>query len=72
MLTYNNKDVHSSIGQTPYNARDKDNEFKSKLKVSMNAKKQKLYPELNVGDKAKIRRKKATTEKERTSHFFER
>ena len=70
MATYNYKDVHSSIGQTPNKARDKDNEFKSRLKISMNAKKQRLYPELNVGDKVKIRRKKAITEKERTSHFL--
>ena len=70
MVTYNYKDVHSSIGQTPNKARDKDNEFKSRLKISMNAKKQRLYPELNVGDKVKIRRKKAITEKERTSHFL--
>lgn len=70
MLTYNNKDVHSATGQTPYTARDKDNEFKSRLNVAMKAKKQRLYPDLKVGDKVKIRRKKAITEKERTSHFL--
>ena len=48
MLTYNNKDVHSATGQTPYKARDKDNEFKSRLNVAMKAKKQRLYPELKV------------------------
>ena len=36
----------------------------------MKAKKQRLYPELFVGDKVKIKRKKTTTEKERTSHFL--
>ena len=36
----------------------------------MKAKKQRLYPELKVGDEVKIRRKKAITEKERTSHFL--
>ena len=70
VLTYNNKDVHSATGQTPYKARDKDNEFKSRLNIAMKAKKQRLYPELFVGDKVKIKRKKATTEKERTSHFL--
>ena len=70
MLTYNNKDVHSATGQTPYKARDKDNEFKSKLNIAMKTKKQRLYPELSVGDKVKIKRKKTTTEKERTSHFL--
>ena len=70
LINYNNKDVHSATGQTPYKARDKDNEFKSRLNTAMKAKKQRLYPELSVGDKVKIKRKKATTEKERTSHFL--
>ena len=70
MLTYNNKDIHSSTGQTPNEARKKKNEYKSVLNVSMKAKKERTYPELNVGDKVKILRKKAITEKERTSHFL--
>ena len=70
MLTYNKKDVHSATGQTPNEARKKKNEYKSVLNVSMKAKKEKMYPELNVGDKVKILRKKAITEKERTSHFL--
>ena len=70
MLTYNNKNVHSATRQTPYKARDKDNEFKSKLNIAMKTIKQRLYPELSVGDKVKIKRKKTTTEKERTSHFL--
>ena len=70
MLTYNNKDVHSATGQTPNEARKKKNEYKSVLNVSMKAKKERTYPELNVGDKVKILRKKAITEKERTSHFL--
>ena len=70
MLTYNNKDIHSSIGQTPNEARKKKNEYKSVLNVSMRAKKERTYPELKVGDKVRILRKKAITEKERTSHFL--
>ena len=70
MLTYNNKDVYSAIGQIPYKARDKNNEFRSRLNIAMKAKKQRLYPELFVGGKVKIKRKKTTTEKERTSHFL--
>ena len=70
MLTYNNKDVHSSTGQTPNEARKNKNEYKSVMNVSMKAKKEKIYPELKVGDKVKIIRKKAITEKERTSHFL--
>ena len=70
MLTYNNKDIHSSTGQTPNEARKKKNEYKSVLNVSMRAKKERTYPELKVGDKVRILRKKAITEKERTSHFL--
>ena len=39
ILTYNNKDIHSSINQTPNEARKKENEFKSKLNVSIKSKK---------------------------------
>ena len=71
MVTYNYKDVHSATGLTPNKARDKDNEFKSKLNISMKAKKERIYPTLEVGDRVKILRKKAITEKERTSHFLQ-
>ena len=70
MLTYNNKDIHSAIGMTPNKARNKDNEFRARLNILMKARKEKLYPELSVGDKVKIIRKKAITEKERTSNFL--
>ena len=40
------------------------------MNVSLKAKKERTHPELNVGDKVKILRKKAITEKERTSHFL--
>ena len=38
--------------------------------MSIQAKREKLYPELNVGDKVKIKRKKLIIEKERTNHFM--
>ena len=71
MLTYNNKDIHSAIGMTPNKARNKDNEFRARLNILMKARKEKLYPEIKVGDKVKIIRKKAITEKERTSSFLQ-
>ena len=72
MLTNsNNKDVHSATGLTPNEARKEKNEFKAKLNVSVKARKEKMYPTLEVGDKVKIMRKKAITEKERTSHFLQ-
>ena len=70
LLTYNNKDVHSATGPTPNEARKERNEFKAKLNVSVKAKKERMYPTLEVGDKVKIMRKKAITEKERTSHWL--
>ena len=36
----------------------------------MKTKKQRFYPELSVGDKIKIKRKKVTTEKEKTSDYL--
>lgn len=70
MLTYNDKDKHSATGMTPKEARNNGNEFKAMLTVASKARKERIYPELNVGDKVKIVRKKAITEKERTSHFL--
>ena len=70
MLTYNNKDVHSATGLTPNEARKEKNEFKAKLNVSVKARKERTYPTLEVGDKVKIMRKKAITEKERTSNWL--
>lgn len=70
LLTYNNKDVHSATGLTPNEARKERNEFRAKLNVSVKAKKERIYPSLEVGDRVKIMRKKAITEKERTSHWL--
>ena len=71
MLTYNNKEVHSAINMTPNEARKEKNELKAKMNVAMKAKRDRIYPELKVGDKVKIMRKKAITEKERTSHWLQ-
>jgi hypothetical protein len=40
------------------------------VNIASRAKKDRLYPELMVGDKVKILRKKLITEKERSSHFL--
>ena len=70
MLTYNDKMKHSATNMTPKEARKKDNELKARVNIAMKARKEKIYPEIKVGDKVKIIRKKAITEKERTSHFL--
>ena len=70
MLTYNNKNKHSATGMTPKQASKKENEFNAMINVASQAKKEKKYPELEVGNKVKILRKKAITEKERSSNFL--
>lgn len=45
--------------------------MRAKVNVASKAKKDMIYPELMVGDKVKIVRKKAITEKERTSRFLQ-
>ena len=59
LLTYNDKIVHSATKQTRNEARKKDNEFKSKLNASIEA-------------RSKSLEKKGITEKERTNHFKEK
>ena len=69
LLTYNNKDIHSSHNLTPKDARLPKNELKAKLILSINAKRSRTYPEIDEGDNVKIMRKKGISEKEHTSHW---
>ena len=70
LLTYNNKMVSSTTKFTPLEARKKKNEFEVKLNISLQAKRNRTYPEIEVGDNVKIMRKKGISEKERTSHWL--
>ena len=70
MLTYNNKDTHSATNMTPNEARKKDNEFRARVNIASKARKEKLYPEINVGDKVKIIRKKSNHRKGADKQFF--
>ena len=58
MLTYNDKMKHSATGMTPNQARKEKNEFRAMINVASKAKKERIYPELFVGDRVKIMRKK--------------
>ena len=71
LLTYNNKNVHSTTKFTPSEAKKPENEFEVKLNISLQAKKSRVYSEIEVGDSVKIMRKKGISEKERTSHWLE-
>ena len=70
LLTYNDKNIHSSTGFTPKEARLKRNEYAVKLNLELRALKNRKYPEINVGDEVKVMRKKAITEKERSSRWL--
>ena len=54
MLTYNDKMNHSATGMTPNQARKEKNEFKAMINVASKAKKERIYPELFVGDREKL------------------
>ena len=69
LLSYNNKNIHSTTKFTPSQAKLPKHEFEVKLNISLQAKKSRVYPEVDVGDRVKIMRKKGISEKERTSHW---
>ena len=69
LLTYNNKMASSTTKMTPLEARKKKSEFEVKLNISLQAKRNRTHPEIEVGNSVKIMRKKGISEKERTSHW---
>ena len=69
LLTYNDKMVHSSIKMTPKQATKQKDNLKAKVNMTLQATKTRKYPEISTGDKVKIYRKKAITEKERSSNW---
>ena len=69
ILTYNTKLIHSSTKMTPKQAAMKTNEIDVKANLELRAKRNRIYPPLEVGGKVKIARKKKVNEKERTSFF---
>ena len=70
---YNNKDVHRSIQMTPAEARKPKNEAIVKANLQMRATHNRKYPELKVGDKVKVFRKKTKAqEQERFSNWAPR
>ena len=50
-------------------ARKNKNEFEVKLNISLQAKRNRTYPEIEVVASVKIMRRKGISEKERTSHW---
>ena len=58
LLTYNNQMKHSATGFTPKDTGKPSNQFKVKINFTMQGKKNRVYPDLDVGDEAKIFRKR--------------
>ena len=54
MLTYNNKHEHTATEMTPAQARKEDNAQDVKISLEMNAKRNRKYPDLAIGDRVKI------------------
>ena len=71
MLTYNNKLKHSAHGFTPADAAKKENSLDVKLNLEAKAKNTRRYPNVSVGDKVRILRKKSKFDKERVSVWQE-
>ena len=62
--------VSSATTMTPLETRNKKHEFEVKLNMSLQAKRNRTYPEVEVGNSVKIMRKKGISEKEKTSHWM--
>jgi hypothetical protein len=60
-----NKESHSAIGMTPKEATKPENDHDVRTNLIIQSIKKRKYPELNVGDKVKIYRKRKKFDKER-------
>ena len=67
LLVYNNSMVHSSVKMTPNEARKPANEVNVRLNLQLNRTRLRKYPNISVGDKVKLYRKKDKLDKERKS-----
>ena len=61
--------VSSVTKMIPMEARKKKYEFEVKLNISIQAKRSRASPEIEVGDDVKGMRKRGMREKEKTSHW---
>ena len=67
LLTYNHKMVHSVTGMTPYEARKPKNTLDVLQQLEMHAKRNRIYPDIHLGDHVKIYTKKKKYDKEHVS-----
>ena len=71
LLTYNNKNVHSSTGFTPADAKKSGNHMEVKANMELKAKHGRKYEDVNVGDFVKIFKKKKRGQKQQVSYWSE-
>ena len=71
LLKYNLRMVNRTIGLTPNEATKSKNEAHVRAMLELNAIRKRKYPEIKVGDRVKIYKKKKTFEKERISVWTE-
>ena len=69
LLKYNVRMVHHSTHFTPVDAMKEQNYFNVKLNLELKAKHNRMYPEIVVGDKVKLFKKKDKLDKERVSNW---
>jgi hypothetical protein len=67
LLTYNYKMKHSTIKMTPIEARKPSNKIEVQLNLEMSRNNNRIYPNISIGDKVKIYKKKDKLDKERVS-----
>ena len=67
LLTYNNKDVHNSTGLTPAEAKLDKNRLQTKMNLELHRISKRKYPNVEVGDKVKLYKKKGRFDKENVS-----
>ena len=70
LLTYNNKDIHSSHGLTPNEARKDNNRMNVLANLELKKVSTRKYPNILIGDKVKLYKKKIITEKENKSYWL--
>jgi hypothetical protein len=69
LLVYNHKLIHSVIKMTPADAMKKSNSMIVRMNLELRRKNSRLYPEVDVGDKVKVFKKKDKLDKERVSNW---
>ena len=69
LKVYNNKNIHTATGKTPAEATKPSHEADVKTSMELRAKRGRKYPDIEVGDRVRVIRKKILGDKEYTGNF---